>query len=90
MDRSVFRAGPTLPALVRDLIDGIRTVLALLEDAYVQPGAGIRLDGQIVATGDWIIEAGDQHGHGTYLSLLGAPPPPSCPSSTDTPQTTHQ
>ena len=74
-----FTGGPVLPAIVRDALDGVRGVLKLLHDAYVQPGDGTRLTGSLVPAKDWAQEAGAQHAHATYLSLVGAPPLMPCP-----------
>jgi len=69
-----FPGGPKMPLAQGRLIDGIRDILKLLKDSYVQPGTGVQLDGTIVVTDDWVQEAGTQHVSATYLSLVGAPP----------------
>jgi hypothetical protein len=76
-----FPGGPRLPLVLDGLIDGIREILKLLKDSYVQPGTGVQLDGTIVVTDDWVEEAGTQHASATYLSLVGAPPVTSLRSS---------
>jgi hypothetical protein len=65
---------PKLPLVLDGLVDGVREILKLLKDSYVQPGTGVQLDGTIVVTDDWVEEAGTQHASATYLSLVGAPP----------------
>lgn len=75
-----FPGGPKLPLLLKGVVDGIREILKLLEDSYVQPGTGVQLNGTIVVTDDWVQEAGQQHGSATYLSLVGAPPRTSLPA----------
>jgi triacylglycerol lipase len=66
--------GPACPWEMKDTVDVVGLWLSRIDKVvYVQPDKGIRLNGRADATGDFLKELGDQHGHNTYLALLGAP-----------------
>jgi hypothetical protein len=65
-----FPAGPSLPIILRGLVEVDKELLKKLGDQYVQPGTGNELQGTIQIPADWFQEAGIQHGTDTYLSLL--------------------
>ena len=69
---------PDCPWEMRGVIDMVNGWLVNVDDvAYVQPnGNGNPLPGTPYLTTSWFTEAGDQHGHNTYLDLLGAPQVP--------------
>ncbi|MBK9711645.1 MAG: lipase family protein [Kouleothrix sp.] len=67
--------GPPCPLVLQDVVELIEDWLADADDvSYSQTnGAGTCLDGSCGGSDDWFAEASDQHGHNTYLALLGAP-----------------
>jgi triacylglycerol lipase len=65
-----FPAGPSLPIILKGLVEVDKELLKKLGDQYVQPGTGNELQGTIQIPADWFKEAGIQHGTDTYLSLL--------------------
>ena len=76
IDQSFPNSGPRLSLVMKGLVEGIRDLLKLIKDSYVQPGAGIPLPGTLQSGDTWVTEAGQQHASSTYLTLVGAPPVP--------------
>ena len=67
--------GPACPREFKDTVDLVSLWLSRIDGvSYVQPNAqGNSLNGVATSTTDFLAEVGDQHGHNTYLTLLGAP-----------------
>jgi triacylglycerol lipase len=67
------------PLLAQEAIDSMYTLLQASEAAYGSyyqqtNGRGTSLGPDWLMNADWYTEVGFQHGHNTYLNLLGAPP----------------
>jgi hypothetical protein len=66
--------GPTCPWEIKDTVDVVTLWLSRIDGVtYVQPnGNGNPLNG-VAGAAEFLTEAGIQHGHNNYLTLLGAP-----------------
>jgi triacylglycerol lipase len=67
------------PIVVQAAVDSMYTALLASEEAYGSfyqqtNGRGTPLGPNFLLNADWYTEVGFQHGHNTYLGLLGAPP----------------